>query len=320
MSRGRAAAVHRVEFDVDWPPGHVAAYVLDGAEPVLVDAGMPDDAATLQAGLADAGLALGDVEHLLVTHPHLDHVGCVGPVLMAADPTVYAPAGVRERFARDPEDVGDRVRANADAAGLTGQQREEAVRMAVESLERDADLLPVDAVDVWVEPDEPVAVGPHRVEPVHTPGHQADHCCYALDRGDERALLAGDMAIATFRSVLLHDGLDDGVVEAVGAYRTALDRLEALDVDRVYPGHGPVHRDLAGAVALARDSIRALLDRTHAAVGDGASTVPEVAVAIADERPLRYMIPEATSALAQLRAEGRLERLRTDGVNRYRRP
>lgn len=280
----------------------------------MVDAGMPD-----QVGPLESGLALADIEHLLVTHPHLDHIGCVRPVLRAADPTVYAPVGIRARFRQDPEAVGERVRTNAETAGLSDERVEEAVRMAVESLERNAELLPTDAVDDWIKPGEGFAAGPRRVVPIHTPGHQADHCCFAVDAGDERALLSGDMAIRTFRSVLLHDGLDDGVSEAVDAYRTALERLETLDVDRVYPGHGPVHDDLDGAVALARESLQDLLDRTWTALGDGAATVPAVAAAIAGKRPLRYMILEATSALAHLQETGRVERTRTDGVYRYRR-
>lgn len=318
MSQGRTGGVHRIEFDVDWPPGHVACYLLDGEEPVLVDAGMAGGEATLEAGLADGGLGLPDVEHLVVTHPHQDHIGCVPQVLDAADPTVYAPAGVRERFARNPAAVGERVRENATDAGIVGEQREEAVRMAVESLERDAELLPPDAVDVWVEPGQTLEAGGHAVEAVHTPGHQADHHCYATRCGDERVLLAGDMAIRTFRSVLLHDGLDDGVFEALPAYLTALDRLAALDVDRVYPGHGPVHDDLAGAIDLARDSLDDLLERSSAALEEGASTVGEVAFAIAGERPIRYMVLEAMAALAHLVEEGRATRTREDGVDRYR--
>lgn len=317
MSQGRTTGVHRIEFDVDWPPGHVACYLLPGEEPLLVDAGTPEDEARLADGLAAVGLDLAEVEHLLVTHPHQDHVGCVQAVVDAADPVVYAPVGVAARFAQDPEAVAARVRTNTGLAGITGERQAEAVRMAVTSLERNASLLPTDLVDVWVEGGQPVEVGSHTVEPVHTPGHQADHLCYLLG-DEERALLAGDMAIATFRSVLLHDGLDDGVTEAVDAYRTALDRLGGLEVDRVYPGHGPGHEDLPGAVDMARDSLEGLLDRTVSALEDGVETVPGVAAAIAADRPMRYMVLEATSALAHLHTTGRVDRSTVDGVHHYR--
>ena len=42
-SRG-SVAVRRLEFSVDWPPWHAAAFLVEGPtdEPVLVDAGVPD--------------------------------------------------------------------------------------------------------------------------------------------------------------------------------------------------------------------------------------------------------------------------------------
>ena len=45
--------VHRIEFDVPWPPGAACAYLLAAEEPILVDAGGPDDSgwSALQSGL-----------------------------------------------------------------------------------------------------------------------------------------------------------------------------------------------------------------------------------------------------------------------------
>ena len=156
MSESRLAAgtasVARIEFEVEFPPGHVACYLLKGDAPVLVDAGMPTERglgghdAALREGLDRHGYALADIEHLVVTHPHVDHIGQVPKVLEAGEPTVYAPAGVSERFARDPSELAARVRRNATEAGFPEEQREMAVDMAVESLERNSDLLAPDVM------------------------------------------------------------------------------------------------------------------------------------------------------------------------------
>lgn len=324
MNESRTASVHRVEFAVDWPPGHVACYVLTGPEPVLVDAGMPtgddsphDRSATLQEGLATVGLEVADLAYLVVTHPHVDHVGQVPEVLEAADPTVYAPAGVEERFSRDPDALAERVRENAREAGITGDQLDEAVGMATESLERDSRLLPPGAVDVWVEDGETVTVGDHDLEAVHAPGHQADHLCYLTDLDGERALLAGDMAMAPFRGVAIHDGLDDGVFESFGAFYAGLDRLEGLTPDRVYPGHGEVHDRFHEVLERDRGSLDHRLDEVEEALEEGFRTVPGVAMAIAGERPVRYIVPEAFGAVAHLARVGRATTTVEDGVRYY---
>lgn len=330
MSERRTIPLHRVEFDVDWPPGHVACYLLDGPEPVLVDAGMPNDPAdsadstddpdreaTLREGLAAAGVDPADVTHLVVTHPHVDHIGQVPTVLEAGDPTVYAPAGVRERFAGNADALADRVERNAAEAGIEGERLEEAVTMAVRSLERDRELLPPSAVDHWVEPGEPVDVGGRTLEPTHTPGHQADHLVYRTDIGDESVLLAGDTVMEPFRAVAIHDGLDDGVFEAFEAYYTALDRLSTLEADRVYPGHGPVHRGFDEIVARDRGSLDRRLDSVEEAIREGVRTIPGIAARIAGDRPVRYLLPEAYGAAVHLASVGRASVTVEDGVRHY---
>jgi len=313
-TRGR---VHRLAFDVDWPPGHVACYLVDGPEPVLVDAATPDHEAAFRERLAAFDHEPADVEHVLITHPHVDHVGQVPTVLAAGDPTVHAPAGVRERFARDPDDVAARVRRNCTEAGFPDEQLEMAVEMAVESLERDSALLDPSSVDHWVEPGNPTTVGTLEVDPVHVPGHQADHLSYVAEVDGERALLAGDVGIEPFRPVVMHDGLDDGHREAFDAFYTALDRLAALDVDRVYPGHGPVHDDLAGTIERDRRSLDDRLDRVEGLVADGYSTVPGVTMALAGDRDVKYLIPEAMGALAHLERTGEVSVEIVDGVRQY---
>ena len=315
--RNSAERIHRLEFEVEWPPGHVACYLLEGPEPVLVDAATPEPEDGLREALAEHGYEPADVEHLLVTHPHVDHVGQVPAVLEAGDPTVYAPAGVRERFAQDPAALEARVRRNCEEAGFPDEQLESAVGMAVESLERDSTLLPTEAVDVWIEPGGVTDVGGLEVGAVHAPGHQADHLCYPVEVAGESALLAGDMGIQPFRPVVMHDGLDDGHREAFDAFYAALDRLADLDVDRVYPGHGPVHDDLAGTVERDRESLDERLEDVADLVADGVSTVPGVAMALAGDRDVKYLIPETMSALAHLDAEGAVESELRDGVRHY---
>jgi glyoxylase-like metal-dependent hydrolase (beta-lactamase superfamily II) len=324
MSESRTAAVHRVEFAVDWPPGHVACYLVDADEPLLVDAGTPDgltpgtvEHETLREGVAAAGHELADIDHLLLTHPHVDHVGQVPTVLEAADPTLYAPAGLRERFARDADAMADRVRANARAVGIAGDQLELAVESAVESLERDRSLCSPDAVDVWVEPGE-VTVGSLTGRAVHTPGHQADHLAYEFAVDGDRLLFSGDLAIEPFRAVLLHDGLDDGYPDAVAGYEAALDRLADLDPDRVFPGHGPVHDRLAATLERDRGSLARRLDRAEELVAEGTDTVAGVAAALSGDRDPRYVLAETMSVLAHLANEGRIEAHEVDGARRFR--
>ncbi|WP_435146002.1 MBL fold metallo-hydrolase [Halobaculum sp. P14] len=317
MADGGSVSVTRLEFPMDWPPGHVAAFLVDADERILVDAGLPNTEASLRDGLAAADLAPADVDHVVVTHPHPDHTGQIPTLLDAGDPTVHAPASAVDRLNRDADAVRERSRANLEPAGLPEDQLDEAAETAVASLERARSLLPPDSVDDAVDPGEPLRVGGVEFDPVHTPGHQADHLCYAATLGGDDVLFSGDMVLLPFRSALLHDGYDDGYREAVPAFSDALDALAARDVDRTYPGHGDVHARFAETVTRDRAKLNGRVDKVEAAVADGNRTVAAVVDAIQAGHDVRYVLPETMNILAHLVDAGRVERTVVDGTARY---
>jgi len=69
-------------------PGIVACYVLDTDDgPALFDCGPTSCIPALEAGLAERGLELRDLQHLLLSHIHLDHAGAAG-VLVREHPAL----------------------------------------------------------------------------------------------------------------------------------------------------------------------------------------------------------------------------------------
>ena len=67
----------RVVLPTPFPVGPVNVWVLRGDPLTLVDAGprTPEALTTLEAGVASLGLRLEDVQLLVLTHQHHDHVG-----------------------------------------------------------------------------------------------------------------------------------------------------------------------------------------------------------------------------------------------------
>jgi len=76
---------------------------------------------------------------------------------------------------------------------------------------------------------------------VFTPGHAPDHLCYYLV--EEKALFTGDVVLGAGTTVIPDETGD------LGQYMNSLHRLLELDVETIYPAHGPVIRK-------AKDKIR----------------------------------------------------------------
>jgi glyoxylase-like metal-dependent hydrolase (beta-lactamase superfamily II) len=152
-------------------PRVIGAYLVDTEDgPALFDCGPASAAAALKAGLAELGLALHDVRHLLLSHIHLDHAGAAG-VLVREHPTLQVHVS----------DVGaphliDPARLEASSRRLYGETFD----------------------TLWGEvapvPEENVHVVGERVMGLDcfpAPGHASHHVCF-LDR--DGTLYAGDAA------------------------------------------------------------------------------------------------------------------------------
>jgi ribonuclease/clavin/mitogillin len=136
---------------------------------------------------------------------------------------------------------------------------------------------------------------------IHTPGHAPDHLCYYLE--EERALFTGDVVLGAGTTVIPDDTGD------LGEYMDSLGRLLELDLETIYPAHGPVIRNprqkIREYIAHRELRERQLLD----ALSGGPLEVMGIVKKIYTDVP-EYLHPAAASSmrshLKKLRKEGRV--------------
>jgi glyoxylase-like metal-dependent hydrolase (beta-lactamase superfamily II) len=232
----------------------IGAYLLEAPEGLsLFDCGPSSCIPALEAGLAERGVALADVGHLLLSHIHLDHAGAAGSL-------VRKHPGLQVWVS----EVG--------APHLVDPLR----------LERSARRLYGDSFDgLWGElapvPEENVHVAEGRaagLDVFAAPGHASHHVCYF----DGSTLYAGDAAgvrIAPSRSVLPPTPPPDLDVEAW--YRT-LEQIERRAPERL----ALIHFGLVDDVGRHLAELRARLDAWSKRVQEGATEADFVAAARAD--------------------------------------
>ncbi|MFB6269892.1 MAG: MBL fold metallo-hydrolase [Halobacterium sp.] len=220
--------------------GRNSVYLLGADDPdaptTLVDAGV--DRPAVEAELRDAldarGVSLADVDQVLLTHWHSDHAGLAGTIQDESGATVYAheadaPLVAQEDGAVDA--VEERQRdAIADWGTPEDKQRElfDYRELHAEIRGRPVDVTPVADGDT-------VSLGDVDAEVVHLPGHAAGLVAYVFERDGRREAFVGDAVLPKYTPNV--GGADVRVDRPLAQYLDSLDRVQALDLDRAWPGH-----------------------------------------------------------------------------------
>lgn len=196
----------------------------------LLDAGLPGSERVLRSLLTHLGAQISDIDSLVLTHGHFDHVGMARRVRGEGSSVLVHPRDLR--LARHPYSYRP---ASPRVPYLLGHPRGIPViaRMAVHGaltvrgVEASGSIRhghPVDA------PGAPIALW--------TPGHTEGHCAFLLE--DRGVLISGD-ALVTLDPYTGEAGpqiVASAATADTGEAMTSLDTLAQTDASLLLPGHG----------------------------------------------------------------------------------
>lgn len=240
-------------------------YLIGARGLAVIDPG-PADAAHLDALLA--AVAPGQrVTHILVTHAHLDHSPLARPLAEATGAPVlgFGPAEAgRSAVMRKLAEAGEVGGGEGVDAGF--------------------------APDTWLPDGAAVQGDGWQLTALHTPGHMANHLCFASDD----ALFTGDLVMGWASSLVSPPDGD------LGAFMASLGRLRRTAWRVFHPGHGaPVAAPLTRLDALLAHR-RARETAILAALSDGAATASELARRIYTDTPPELLPAATRNVLAHL--------------------
>jgi len=101
LEQAALAGVHRLPIPTPFAVGKVNIYLIEGEQLTLVDTG-PNSGRSLDVlneQLGEHGHAIGDVELILITHNHLDHIGLTEIVVEHSGAEVAALGAAAQRLA-----------------------------------------------------------------------------------------------------------------------------------------------------------------------------------------------------------------------------
>lgn len=242
-------------------PG-TGTYIIGRDQVAVIDPGpmLPDHVDALLDGLGDE-----KVSHILVTHTHVDHSPASRLLKRRTGAPIFA-------FSAHSE---------ASAGALEGGV--------------DRQFEP----DFEIEDDEIIAGENWALQAVHTPGHCANHLCFALrDRAHgEGVLFCGDHLMAWSTTVILPP---DG---SVSDYLASLDRLALRPEDVYYPTHGAAITEPLKHIEQVRAHRLQRVSEVEAALKDGCQSTMALRERIYPE------IPSSLFGGAELSIQAALEYL-----------
>jgi glyoxylase-like metal-dependent hydrolase (beta-lactamase superfamily II) len=240
LEQAALAGIHRFAIPTPFAVGRVNCYLIEDDPLTLVDTGPNSGKALdeLTARLAERGHSIDDLELIVVTHQHIDHLGLVEILVEHSGAEVAALGAAAQRLAAFEED-SEREDEFAVEVMLRNGIPED-VTVALRSVSR--------SFRGWgshVEVTRPLedggrlALADRSLEVLHRPGHSpSDTLFWDAER---RILLAADHLLARISSnPLLARPLDGSSrrPQALVTYIDSLRKTREMPAEVVLAGHG----------------------------------------------------------------------------------
>jgi glyoxylase-like metal-dependent hydrolase (beta-lactamase superfamily II) len=240
LEQAALAGIHRLQIPTPFAVGRVNCYLIEDEPLTLVDTG-PNSGKSLDelnAQLGERGHSIDDLELVIVTHQHIDHLGLVEIVVEHSGAEVAAIGAAAQRLANFDEDAEaeDEFAVQVMLRNGIPEDVTEALRSVSRSF-RD-----------WgshVQVTKPLADGEvmkfadRELQALHRPGHSpSDTIFWDAER---RILFSADHLLAHISSnPLISRPLDssEGRPQALVTYIESMLATREMPAEILLPGHG----------------------------------------------------------------------------------
>ncbi|HYU59805.1 MAG TPA: MBL fold metallo-hydrolase [Solirubrobacterales bacterium] len=282
LERAAEAGIRRLRIPTPFMVGRVNCYLIEDDPLTLVDTGPNSGKALdeLEHQLGDLGHSIEELELVVLTHQHIDHLGLVEIIASRSGADVAA----LDAAAPLMESFGDRAERDDEfaAALMLRHGIPEDLVYALQSVSRSFRAWGARAnVTRPLRDGEPLELRDRTLEVQHRPGHSpSDTVFWDPER---RILIAADHLIAHISSNPLITPPLDGSAERTQALVTYIDslrRTRELPAEIVLPGHGDPVTDHVTLIdeRFALHQRRAL--KIHALIAERPRTGYEIAQAL----------------------------------------
>jgi len=213
-------------------PGSVNVYLIrDSSGYCLIDTGWdtPPSVKSLQEQLAELNVCFQDINRVIITHCHLDHLGMISRFKKSHRATIYL-------HEREMELIKVRFSNGDQFIPLTDRflQKHGVPEYELTPPEiKIPEIINLTDPDILLKGGEEITIGDYRLKVLHTPGHTPGHI--SLYEEAKRFLFSGDVLLPTIATnAALHV---QHFPNPLSRYLSSLRLLRELEIDWVLPGH-----------------------------------------------------------------------------------
>ncbi|MEG0386069.1 MAG: MBL fold metallo-hydrolase [Solibacillus sp.] len=265
-----------------------------GSKLTLIDAGLdiPEYRLFFEAQLAAYGFRIGDIDQILLTHHHEDHIGLVNYIVQQNEIPVYAHTLALPRLYFTEEYQVQKKMFFSQLYRQYGceevaQQRLLKMQQTMENSEHIKIKTAITALHHHDILDD--------LQVIAVPGHSPDSIMF-YDQYT-KWLFVGDLVMYKGTTNALIDLNEEGqLLPTVMQYRKSLERCLKYDVSTVFAGHQQVFSDLPEVIQKNIARIKFKLNRVTKKVKEGNETILQLASAIYGDR----MKNETTLILSEI--------------------
>ena len=314
----------RIELETGLDVGTVNAYLFPGPEPVLVDTGIKSEKGYNQiaAALAQHHLTIADLRRVIITHPHVDHCGLAGRIAAESEATIWIYEKGRPwlvdfhtLWQRRTGFYQDYFLAHLGLPPFAQQL----IIGYMTHIVQQTDSVPVSRL-ITFGLDEPLQMGGMAWQVLHTPGHASMMTCFY--QRETRQFLSADMLLPkTPTPVVENPEEGQNRTLSLPIYLQSLARVEQMDIEWVYPGHGEPFIEHRQLIARQRGRIEQRKAQCLELVRAGVATVSDIVDRMYTEYPPQMRFTAlwmVVGYLDLLKAEGTVLEQEIDGVWHYR--
>jgi glyoxylase-like metal-dependent hydrolase (beta-lactamase superfamily II) len=254
LEQAALAGIHCLRIPTPFAVGRVNCYLIEDEPLTLVDTGPNSGKALdeLESQLAERGHSIDELELLVITHQHIDHLGLAEIVVQRSGAKVAALGIAAERLANFDEDAEAEDSFAIDLMLRNGIPEE--VTVALRSVSR--------SFRGWgshvsvthpLEDGQLLSLRDRTLQAIHRPGHSPSDTVFWDE--ERRILIAADHLIAHISSNPLLTRPLDGSNErpqALVTYIESMRKTREMPAEMVLSGHG---EPITDHVALIDDRI-----------------------------------------------------------------